>query len=388
MMVLKAATKRPDVMSFRPSMGLKSKLVRTLRRELVNRSLSAYKRTRPPGQERFSSDRCEYRFPELLAQMPEHDILHLHWTTGLVDLPGVGVSTNPDARIVWTLHDMNLFTGGCHFAGSCNRFESSCGQCPQLGSRDPRDLSNRVWNRKRQTLSRVGPVMHAVAPCEWMASHARKSSLLRDWPVSTIRYGLDLNDFAPRPQEAARQAIGIPAGARVVLFVSNYLGTTRKGLHLLDEAFARLNRPDLFLLAIGHGTLNLKSPVPHLQLNHTSDDRLLSAVYSAADILAVPSLEDNSPNTVTEAMACGTPSIAFAVGGICELIESGHNGVLVAPGDVTALASAVASVFSQEACLTQLRQQCRQTALDRNPIEKQAKEYIALYESLLSRKAG
>ncbi len=384
MFVLRASAGRPDIVSFRPPAGLRSRLMRAIRRELRKRQMQPYRKTRSRGVDRFSTDRADYLFREMADQLPGHDILHLHWTTGLVDCPSFFASLNPGVPVVWTLHDMNPFTGGCHFAGSCSRYSERCGRCIQLGSNHDQDLSRAVWSRKHRLFFSLRDNFHFVAPSQWMAVQARLSSLLRGRPITVIPYGIDVDIFQPRPKQPARQAIGLPEKARVLLFVSNYLGTARKGLYLLDEALSELDVKDTLLLTIGHGAVGLKSSMRHIRLNHVTDDRLLAVVYSAADLLVLPSLEDNLPNTMMEALACGIPTVAFAVGGMPELIQPGSNGLLIPPGDVAALTRGIQSLLADDFQLEDLSRRCRQRAIAEYSLERQAGEYRKLYQSLLN----
>jgi glycosyltransferase involved in cell wall biosynthesis len=291
------------------------------------------------------------------------------------------------APLVWTLHEMTAMTGGCPYAYDCPGFTRACGSCPQLGSSDPDDFSHQIWRRKKSIYARLGSRrLHIVAPSRWMADEARRSSLLGGFPVSVIPYGLDLETFRPRA-EAKRllEVVGLDAASRVILFLADYTANRRKGFALLDEALANIgDARGVALVSLGRDAPRLRSNLPHAHLGNISDDRLISAVYSMADVFVIPSLQDNLPNTVLESMACGTPVVGFRVGGVPDMVRDGENGILVAPADVAGLASAIASILRDDARRAQMGAAARTIAEKEYTLTLQAERYLTLYRSLTS----
>ena len=340
--------------------------------------------SRPAEAELFNPARTAFG-AELLQELPPLDVIHLHWVAQLVDVPTVLPALAERGSIVWTLHDMNPLTGGCHYAGDCEGFLERCGRCPQLGSRRDNDLSRRVWRQKDRALSQIGDHrLHIVAPSEWMADLARRSSLMGRFDVTVIPNGVDTELFRPADPQAARQALGIPAEARVVLFTSHRLDNRRKGLSELIAALARIADIDnLTLLTLGEGRADLPPGVAWQHVGPFDDERDVAAVYTAADVLAVPSAEDNLPNTILEAQACGCPVVAFAAGGVGEAIEPGRTGLLAPAGDVPAFSDVLRELLLDDRRREEMSAACRKSAERRFSLQTVANRYTDLYQRLL-----
>ena len=219
-----------SVSSYEPPTDPLNRIRREIRRRWLARSLNGYRVTAPAGLRNFSDDRTIYG-NDPWRRLPDHDVIHLHWVVGFVDYSDFFLSQVPrKTPIVWTLHDMNPFTGGCHYDEDCGKFTAACGACPQLTSKDENDLSYQVWQRKRKAVAMISPHrLHIVADSNWLASEAKRSSAFAGLPVTAIHYGLDVDTFAPRDRLAARSVLGIPPDARVVLFGADHLGVQRKG---------------------------------------------------------------------------------------------------------------------------------------------------------------
>jgi glycosyltransferase involved in cell wall biosynthesis len=321
----------------------------------------------------------------LPQQIPDADIVNLHRIADLFDYQTLFQYLTPHAPIVWTQHDMNAFTGGCAYDRGCDGFKESCGSCPQLGSSNPSDLSHQNWVRKQAIYGSISRErLQIVTPSRWMAEQVKRSSLMRKLPVMSIPNGLDTQVYAPRHRIQSRSKLGIPHEAHVILFLAASVAAKRKGFSLLAQALASLNGDDnLFLLSIGSGRPVLDSAVPHLHLGSTSDDGHLAEVYSAADVFAIPSLQDNLPNTVMEALACGTPVVGFAVGGIPEMVRNGVTGWVVPPLDVRAFRAGIIQILQNTEGQAAMRVRCREVAVSEYSLEIQAGRYAALYEELV-----
>lgn len=321
----------------------------------------------------------------LVQQMPAADVVNLHWVRGFVDYGAFFRSRPPGQPVVWTLHDMNAFTGGCHYTAGCDRYIDACGACPVLESTDPEDASFQVLQRKRAILAaRTGGPLHVVAPSRWLAAEAKRSRLFADLPVSVIPYGLETDVFVPHDRQAARQSFNLPADLKIILFIAHVVTDPRKGLARLDEALARLGpQNDVALLLVGQGTPTLTAPVQCLRSGLVNDDATVSRLYSAADLVVVPSLEDNLPNTVLEAMASGTATAGFAIGGIPDMIIPGETGFLADPADPQSLDRALAEALADPARLAALGRGARARVEREHTLARQAERYLDLYRSLL-----
>jgi glycosyltransferase involved in cell wall biosynthesis len=371
-----------EVVGYRPADRPLARLARRWRARRMARDFAAYRDTCSPVLEVFSDDRSPYGAGPL-TQLPAAEVVHLHWVRGFLDHTAFFARPRPPA-LVWTLHDMNPFTGGCHFNAGCEGYLRGCGACPQLGSRHPDDLSRHVWLRKQQAYSRLADDdLHLVAPSAWLQREARRSPLLGRFPTSLIPYGVDTDIFRPRGRAAAREVLGVPTDAAVVLVLASSLANPRKGMALFVEAFRRLQGlPGLFLLSAGGDELPAPDVV-HLHLGRLEQDWALVVACSAADVLVVPSLQDNLPNVVLEAMACGLPVVGFAVGGIPEMVRDGRTGLLAPPGDGAALTEAMRAVLTDPARARAMGEEARQVALAEYSLEGQARSYVRLYERLL-----
>ena len=325
----------------------------------------------------------------MLRQVPPSDVLNLHWLAGLIDYRDFFQRVPVGLPIVWTLHDMNSFTGGCHYAGACRKFLDSCGCCPQLNSSSSRDFSRAVSRRKRTAYAGLdSDNFVVVTPSRWLASEARESGLMRKFDINVIPYGLDTQSFRPRDRAIARDLLNVPPEARVLLFIAQHVGVGYKGLSTLVEAIGRLKGiPNLFLLILGNGQFPLQSTVSHVSLGFVKEQRLVSLAYSAADLFVLPTLRDNFPNTALESMACGLPIVGFETGGVPEIVRDGTTGLLVRPGDTEALVRALDDLLNDSGRRQQMASNSRQIAVEEYALEVQARRYASLYASLIGRSA-
>jgi glycosyltransferase involved in cell wall biosynthesis len=314
------------------------------------------------------------------------DIVHLHWVAGgFLRIEGMGKFTGP---IVWTLHDMWAFTGGCHYDAGCGRYIDSCGRCPMLKSRRQNDLSNRVWRRKSRAWASLD--ITVVTPSRWLAGCARKSSLFKDRRVEVIPNGLDTGLYKPADRRLARQRFGLPEDKKLILFgAESATSDRRKGFHLLIPALKVLGEEGLAgsteLVVFGasapaHG---LEFGLRVRYMGELHDDISLALLYAAADVFVLPSMEDNLPNTVMESLACGTPVVAFKTGGIPDMIEHGVNGYLADAFDTAGLASGIRWVLEDSSRAAGLGRTARGKAVREYDTAIQARRYLDLYEEIL-----
>jgi len=318
--------------------------------------------------------------PLVLRRVRELDptVVNLHWVLdGFVSVEMIPRLGRP---LVWTMHDMWPFTGGCDYSLGCERFTHACGACPVLGSRARRDLSRWIWRRKRRSWD--GLELTAVAPSRWLAGCARRSSLFRDRRVEVIPYGIDTSTITPIARAAARALLGLPADRRLVMFGAHD-DTPRKGLRELAAALRALaGDGDLEALVVGPGTLADRADlgVPVHARGPFRDEVSMTAAYSAADVLVLPSRWDNLPLVGLEALACGTPVVGFAgESGIPDFVDHRINGYLAHPQDVEDLARGIRWVVDREG----LRAAAREKAEREYPLELCARRYERLFEDVV-----
>jgi glycosyltransferase involved in cell wall biosynthesis len=168
----------------------------------------------------------------------------------------------------------------------------------------------------------------------------------------------------------------------MILCLGDTLKNKRKGFGLLSEVLIGLRDvPRLLVVSVGGGRLPLQVDVPHVHLGFIESERILSLVYSAADVLVLTSVQDNLPNTVLESIACGTPVIAFDVGGLPDLVQPGVTGKLVPRGDVKAFCAAIKDFFEQPSRRIEMAENCRQSVREYS-LESCARRYAQLYAQL------
>jgi glycosyltransferase involved in cell wall biosynthesis len=325
--------------------------------------------------------------PATASEFPPADVFHLHDLKQFIDYQTFFGKVASKHSMVWTLHDMTPFTGGCDYDYHCGRFQENCGRCPALSSSCEQDLSRKNLKIKTALFENLDPALvKIVAPSEWLSREARKSKAFGRFDTSVIPYGINTEDFAPREKQSVRAALGIAPDEFVMLVLSSNLDDHRKGLHLLAGTLHGLDPSVKFtMLYAGHGRA---VPIPAVRMVHAggfSNDRMLSLIYSAADVFVLPSLADNLPNVAIESLACGTPVVAFDVGGIPDIIEHEKTGLLARTGDVAQLRKHLDRLSKERRVLRSMSENCRQAALRKFSSRRQAEAYLAIYKQLFQR---
>jgi glycosyltransferase involved in cell wall biosynthesis len=383
MLVMRKGSGDANVIAFRPRQDFVGRWQRKLRNRRIWRDYDKYRPTLPAGIEPFSDDRSEHA-GEVVTQLPPCDVITLHWVGGFIDFRHFLIEC-PAVPLVWRMADMGVFTGGCHYTQGCGKFTAHCGACPQLGSREEFDLSRHVWLRKRVAFG-AAERLHVVGTSGWIAGEAKRSSLLGKFPVSVIPNGLDIDEFAPRDKGFSRDLWNIPRDAKVVLFAAESVANVRKGFrHLTDALAGMADVKNLLLVSVGGGKCDLPATLPHRALGKVNNDRMLSTIYSAADVFVIPSLQESFGQTVIESLACGTPVVAFASGGIPDMVRPGVTGWLAPTGDTDALREAIAAALSDDDNRAAIGAKCRAVAMAEYSLDVQARAYAALYEQLSAR---
>jgi glycosyltransferase involved in cell wall biosynthesis len=315
------------------------------------------------------------------------NIIHLHWVAaGFLRIETLRYLNRP---LVWTVPDSWAFTGGCHIPFDCNRYMNYCGCCPTLGSNSDRDLSHWVWKRKAKNWKNLN--LTVVAPSHWMAGCVKDSSLFRDVRVEIIPNGLFLTEFKPVNRHVSRDILNLPRDRMVILFGAMYATSDQnKGFQYLKSALSEFvangwaEKAELLIF----GSSQPKNRVDFGMKCHYDgrlyDDASLSITYSAANVFVAPSIQENLPYTVMEALACGTPCVAFDIGGMSDLIEHQQNGYLAKPFDVADLARGISWVISDEHRWQNLSQNARQKIEKEFDIQRIAQRHIDLYKEIIN----
>jgi glycosyltransferase involved in cell wall biosynthesis len=322
---------------------------------------------------------------------PRPDVVNLHWISRWIDQPSFFVSLPPHLPVVWSLHDMNPFTGGCHHAGDCERFTDYCRNCPQLKNPGLRDDAFRFFEIKKRCYA--GKNLHVISSSDWMSAQARRSALLRHArSFHTIPLGLDTESFKPIDKGCARQALAIDSGRFVVGFACADLFSPDKGGSLLVEALHALaDKAKITLLVFGAGKLpdNGGRSEPDgryqiIELGSIHSPRLQSLFYSACDVFAAPSRIESFGLTALEAMACGTPVVAFETGGLVDIVADGETGLLEKQvGSVAGLRNQLDWMLQHPAERGNMGLAARQRVEKQFSSALMGKRYVELYRELV-----
>ncbi len=340
-----------------------------------------------PGRERvpYSVQWIPSRIGGQVAQLAP-DVINLHWVcAGYLGIESIARLRMP---LVWTLHDMWPFTGGCHSDQGCGRYAEACGTCPLLHSTHEHDLSHWTWWRKSRAWRDLD--LAVVAPSGWLAACARQSSLFKDFCVDIIPHGLDTDRYKPVDTETAREILNLPQNKHLILIGGISASTDHvKGRDLLRAGLCLLSKSvdcdtvdvAVFGAQMPETSLDWQFRTHYLGFLH--DTSSLSLAYSAADVVVFPSRQEAFGQIVSEAFACGTPVVAFNSTGPKDIIEHQHNGFLAEPFDVRQLARGIKWVLQDDERRQVLGYNARRKAVQLVAQSLQAQRYLTLYERIL-----
>lgn len=310
------------------------------------------------------------------------DIVHLHWiASGMIRIEDLQRIKGP---IVWSLHDMWAFTGGCHYDSLCEKYKSKCGSCPVLNSKHTIDISFRLFKRKLKIYNNIKD-MTVVGLSRWITNCAKKSMLLKSKVIVNLPNPIDTKTFKPLDKKNAREMLNLPLQRKLILFGAMHaVSDPNKGFNELHKAIGKLSlsNKDLVIFGSGKPSEPIDFGFPVHYLGYFQDDIALRVLYSAVDVTVVPSLLENLSNVVMESLACGTPVVAFNVGGNPDLIVHKQNGYLARPFETSDIAKGIEWVINHSEPEL-LANNARKKVLDCFEMEKVAKRYKKLYEEII-----
>jgi glycosyltransferase involved in cell wall biosynthesis len=313
------------------------------------------------------------------------DIVNLHW----VNDGFMRIEVLPEIRqpVVWTLHDMWAFSGGEHYVGESTRYKEGYSANNRPASETGLDVNQWIWRRKKKSWSKIDKMVIA-APSRWLAACARESDLFQNFRVEVLPNGVDHERFHPVEHASARNILGLPADKKLVLFVEGSWTTDkRKGFHLLADALKKLElevNPDEYqLIVLGKSSGDDSFSMKTHYLGRLHDEISMALVYAAVDVFVTPSTEENLANTVLESLSCGTPVVAFDIGGMPDMIAHGNNGYLVPGFDTQALAKGIQWVVEDKHRWKELSDQARDTVVQSFTLQQSASRYKDLYKDIL-----
>ena len=320
------------------------------------------------------------RFGSNIAAHPrirEADVIQLHWLQGgYVSLSGLKRLFDLKKPVIWTMHDMWPFTGGCHYSGGCTGYTGDCPDCPMLKDRFA-GMTKGVLAKKRKIYQ--GARLFPVGCSTWLADIAAESTVFQGIETRALPNPIDTEAYKPMDKAAARKNLGLSPDGTYILFGAASPGIKRKGFTYLTEALKQIE-DRCQLLVYGTDAMPEAAGL-HIKALGTLDSEGLRNAYGAADVFVVPSLEDNLPNTVMEAMACGVPVAAFDAGGISDMIEHTRTGYLAEIRSGEDLARGIHWCLAHK---EELGASTRQKVEENYAYIAAARNYIRLYEEVLS----
>lgn len=323
-----------------------------------------------------------------LPEFQEADVIHLHWINqGMLSLGTIRKILRSGKPVVWTMHDIWPATGLCHVTLGCRYFTSVCHQCRLLpGGGSDNDLSTSVWRKKERMLD--GESIFFVACSRWLAGEAKASGLLKGQKITSIPNPIDTHIYKPGDRMEARRRLGLKEDRQYILFASQRVTNENKGMDYLIEACRQLHDlPQVTVLILGG---HAEEVAPQLSLDavplgYVNDERRIVEIYQAADVFVLPSLSENLPNTIMEAMACGLPCVGFRVGGIPEEIDHKRNGYVAEYRNACDLANGIRWVLTS-AKSDELSRDCVRKVTQNYSQQSVALRYIDVYEQAMALK--
>jgi len=322
--------------------------------------------------------------PEQLDQI---DVVHLHTVADWFDVPDWLETLPRGMGVVISIHDMWHITGGCFLYRGCDRYTSEndpCGSCPILRWPAKRLLARAAYSRKLRAYRNCGARM--VANSHWLAELADQSAITKACGgVRVIPPGIDARIFKPHDKELCRKQLGLPADAFVVATGGASLKDTNKNVRWLLEQLSLL--PELgkvIVLAFGEGTVPVPDRLNVRFIGGIRERRDLGRFFAAADVFVTASLMETYGLTLVEAMACGTPVVAFRVGGIPEAAPDGHGAILCGRGDGAALIKAIVNLQNSPPLRERLGALAHATAHARNAASSFANAFAQVYRECIS----
>jgi glycosyltransferase involved in cell wall biosynthesis len=308
------------------------------------------------------------------------DVINLHWiNNGFISIKQIGKLKKLNIPIVWTLHDMWPFTGGCHYVGECEKYKKHCGTCPQLKSSKKKDLSYKIFNKKKNFFG-----INIVCLNRWMKKCVEESRLFSNSKVDIIPNGFDLDILKPRNRESGRKKFNLPMDRKIILFGAVSVDDKRKGFFYLEKVLKKMNNQNYAVAIFGKFEKKINFKIDTYYLGNIKSEKDISLLYSSVDVFVCSSLEDNLPNTLIESMSSGTPVVAFEIGGIPDIIDHKKNGYLANPFDVEDLKKGIEWCIEDKKRNAQFGKNAREKALKNFSEEVVSREAVSFYKKILA----
>lgn len=351
-------------------------IIKVDKKEQELQRYKSFQKTRNKNLEAFNYPVCDFDITKI-DNYQNAEIINLHWVAGFLDYSTFFKKNSKP--VVWTLHDMHPFLGGEHYNEEYIGVAENGEPKPRLVSNEEKEMFKKLLQIKAKALENCNN-LHIVTLCKWMTDEVKKSKLFSKYPVYQIPNGINEQIFKPRNVDFSRELLGIPKNKKVILFAANSVTNSRKGFVFLLEALKRIKSDNFVLVAAGKSNDEMNSIDNLISLGSINDERLMSAVYSSADVFVIPSLMDNLPNTVIESLLCGTPVIGFPIGGIPDMIQHNENGFLTKEVNVSSLADTINMFLHEPNSFNS--EKIRENAILKYSLNVQVKNYMDLFENI------
>ena len=313
------------------------------------------------------------------------DVIHLHWVNqGYLSINNLNKILHSGKRVVITMHDQWYFTGICHYSGDCDKYTSHCHHCTLMNGTALGDFASQLFDKKQHIYE--DSKVTFVGCSQWMANLARTSALTQGHKVVSIPNAINTEQFRPLNKTAARKELCLPLKGKLLLFGCQRITDERKGFRYLVDALQIIKRdnPEIAqnteIVVVGGKADSISRHLPFsiIPVSYVSDPQKMIALYNAVDLYVTPSLQDNLPNTIMEALACGTPCVGFDVGGIPEMIDHKKNGYVARYKDSADFAEGIKWVLTSDH--DTLSTKAREKVMNNYTEDIVAKKYIEVYE--------
>ena len=332
---------------------------------------------------------CRSRFRGI--DIYNSDIFHLNWIANFLDFRDFFSKEAKNKKIIWTLSDMNPFTGGCHYSCDmngtwCYQYYQGCENCLMLAKNKNGKMIKKMFQTKYDSINKIKTEnMKIVCPSLWVMEESKKSKLFSRFEHIYISHGVNIDVFNLLERNRVRKKHKLSKDQKVILFVSDIINDKRKGLLLLIEAIKGLKLSNIVILTVGKAKIQLPCEAFfNLEIKHygfISSDEKMAELYNCADVFISPSIAESFGFTIAESLCCGTPVIAFNTSAITEKITDGENGYLAINLDSCSLKECISKYFVSGVSLS--REEISSSARNKYSHIVMKNKYLNLYNDIL-----